>query len=93
MKSINLNPGDVVWVVGRNESLEPEEVAGMLFIAQAAGYAIAAPFPFGCDTVEDMMEYFAEQTREMYSTDVSIYPVADCFPSKAEAKEHAGFIT
>ena len=83
-------PGRPVFVIRRNEDLEPEEATGLLFIAEAGGFVIAAPFPYGYDTFEDMMEYFAETTREDFDTTLQVYPVADCFYELDEAVAAAG---
>lgn len=86
-RTIDLNAGETVWVVERDETLTPIEATGLLFLAEVKGYVIATSFPYGYELVEDQLEYFAEQTREEFCEDLRVYPVADCYTSLADASK------
>ncbi|MDO4989333.1 MAG: hypothetical protein Q4E45_02395 [Eubacteriales bacterium] len=84
-KKIELNAGDTVWVIERDEELVPGGVIGLLFLAEVAGYVIASAFPYGYELLEDQLEYFAEKTRQAFEDELKVYPSADCFASHEEA--------
>lgn len=79
-------PGDTVWVVERDEDLQPVEVTGFLFLAQLHGFVIAASFPYGYDDLVDMLTYFAEETRECMPEEMPVFPARDCFATREEAE-------
>ena len=84
--TIDLDAGQTVWVVERDEDLSPTDTVGLLFLAEVKGYVIAAPFPYDYELVEDQLEYFAEKTRELFNEELMVYPVADCFASRDDAE-------
>lgn len=80
-------PGDEVWVVERDpEDGEPTEVSGYMFLAQSNDFAIccAEVMHIG-DDVDATLDYHAQETREQFATDLSVFPIEDCYRSKENA--------
>lgn len=86
MKKLNLQPGETVWAVERDEDLVPAEVTGFLFLAEIQGYVIAAAEPYGYDDLADELCYYAEETRECTSEELMVFPARDCFATQEEAE-------
>ena len=89
-RTIDLDVGETVWVIERDEDLSPTDVTGLLFLAEVKGYVISAPFPYGYELAADQLEYFAERTREAFNEDLMVHPVADCYTCREDAEAAAG---
>lgn len=85
----NLTPGSTVWVIERDEAGNALEVGGYVLLASVAGAVIASPKVYGRDTLEDLMQYYAEEYAEYEGCDLSVFPELDCYTEKATA--HAVF--
>lgn len=83
----NLKPGDEVWVVERDEAGIATDVSGFLFLAEVKNAIIVTPRVYGCDGVEEILDYHIQQTAEDYDTDLSVYPAKDCYRSIHAANE------
>lgn len=87
MKDLKLKAGDTVWVVMRDEGLAPSEFSGFLFLEELSGYVIAAAYPYGYELFEGQLEYFVEQTLDMFNAELMVFPLCDCYASRVEAQE------
>lgn len=81
-----LNPGEKVWVVERDEEGNACEVSGFLFLAKVHQAIIVTPGIYGCEGVEEILDYHIGQTAQEYDTDLSVFPAGDCYVNKYDAK-------
>lgn len=86
MQENNYIPGREVWVVERDESGNACEVSGFVLLAKVSGAVILTPYICDMTELEELLEYHIEETRENYDTDLSVYPLYDCYTSKEAAK-------
>ena len=77
--------GSTVWAIERDESGNALNVCGFLLLACVAGAVIATPKIYGRDTVEEIMEYHAEQYAEWEECDLAVFPERVCYEEKAAA--------
>lgn len=85
--SKNFIPGEIIWIVERNEAGTAFDVAGCIFLAEVADAVIVTPKIYGRDSLEEIMAYHIEETAENYDTDLSVFPAQDCYRCKHEAME------
>jgi hypothetical protein len=85
--SKNFNPGEIIWIVERDETGYASGVSGSVFLAELAGAVIVTPKIYGRDSLEEIMAYHIEETAEDYDTDLSVFPAQDCYRCKHEAME------
>lgn len=86
MTKKNFVPGRLVWVVERDEDACPVGVVGYLFLCVAGSAVIVTSKISGLHTLEEVMDYHIEETRRNDCTDLSVYPLRDCYASQAEAR-------
>lgn len=80
-------PGLEVWAVERDEDGTAVGVAGLVFLAEVAGAVIATPYIYELDDVESILEYHIQETAVNGGTDLMVFPEADCYCSREEAKQ------
>lgn len=83
-------PGSTVWVIERDEAGNAVEVCGYVLLARVAGAVIVSPKVYGRDTLEDLMQYYAEEYAEYEQADLAVFPERDCYTSQHAA--HTAFV-
>ena len=78
--------GSTVWIIERDEYGNALEVCGWVLLARVAGAVIASPKVYGRDTLEDLMQYYAEEYAEYESCDLCVFPERDCYTTKTAAQ-------
>lgn len=81
-----LKPGDVVWVLERDENDQLSDFSGYMFLAKVNDYIIATPWINDIIDADEMLGYLAEDFAECHGTDLSIFPANVCFKAKEEAQ-------
>lgn len=79
-------PGQLVYIVERDEDGEACDVSGYMFFAQVNQTVIVSAFINEIDDLDETLLYHIEETSRAYNTDLSVFPVSDCFLSKVEAE-------
>lgn len=79
--------GNTVWIVEHDEYGIPYDVVGVALIAIAPKHLICAPFPYGIESYEEIMEYYADDTAENEGTELYVFPMEECYRSKQNARE------
>lgn len=82
-----MKPGDVVYHIDRDEYGYPVESSGTVYLATIADYIVSAAQPVGCDHIDELMEHFADMTREGFSNDIYVHPICDCYETYSEAEK------
>ena len=77
--------GEEIWFVDRNESGEPIDITGAVFLAQSKGCIIATSYINDYDLTETI-EYHINRTQDNYDTNLLVYPIEDSYVTKEEAK-------
>lgn len=88
-KSMEYRPGDLVYVVERDESGEVDCVTGEVFLAQINDVIICTATINGSSDLDDIIDYHISETQMMGDTEVSFYPLEDCYADKEAA--HVAF--
>ena len=86
MSNKNFVKGEVIWVLERDGD-EVCDTVGVVYLATVGGFVITCPQFYGLDTLQEVMEQFAEETQDNSSLDMSVYPLCDCFETLEEANE------
>lgn len=81
-----LKPGMPVYIVERDEDGNVCDTTGYMFLAQACDYVIVTAWINDLETAEETLEYHAQETAANYDTDLSVFPLRDCYISKEEAQ-------
>ena len=79
------NPGDVIWVVIRDENGAPFDVSEQVFLARLKDVAITA-MNIGWD-IDAIVEVLLESTRFNADTDVKAYLSSDCYCTEKDASK------
>lgn len=79
-------PGQLVYIVERDEDGDAYDVSGYMFFAQVNQTVIVSAFINDIDDLDETLLYHIEETSRAYNTDLSVFPVSDCFLSKVEAE-------
>lgn len=82
--------GSTVWVIERDEDGNALEVAGYVLLARVAGAVIVSPKVYGRNTLEDLMQYYADEYAEFGQADLAVFPERDCYTSQHSA--HTMFV-
>ncbi|MEG1562511.1 MAG: hypothetical protein RR365_02100 [Bacteroides sp.] len=80
-----INAGNGIYVIERDECKTPCEVSGYMFLAKVCGFVIATAFINDIDDVAETLQYHAEETASNYDTDLAVFHEEDCFPTREEA--------
>ena len=80
-------PGEPIFIVERDEDGNACDVSGFLYLAEVAGAVIVTPKVYGCDSLEEIMDYHIEETAKDYDMIMGVYPAADCYLFRCEAQE------
>lgn len=87
----NLNAGDEVAVVERDGFGEVCDASKYFFITEIHGYVLCSPHIIRggrtLDDIDEVLEYFSEQTAEQEEADIYVFPAEDCYKTIQEAKE------
>lgn len=87
----NLKADSEVNVVERDGFGEAYEATGYFFIAEIHGYVLCSPHIIRggrtLDDIDEVLEYFSEQTAEQEEADIYVFPAEDCYKTIQEAKE------
>lgn len=81
-------PGAEVHVVIRDEIGEPYDVTGYMFLARVADAAIVTPYINDLESLEDILMYHIEETAKNNDPPLAVFPLDDCYSSKADAEVH-----
>lgn len=81
----HFEPGQRVWIVERDEDGEAFDVAGYVFLAEVAEYAILSPYVNHHDDLEYLLDYHRQQTNTDYDADLPVVCITDCFASQKAA--------
>ena len=84
MKENKFLAGEEIWILQRDGD-EPYDIVGVTYLATVGEFVITCPQFYGLDTLQDVMEQFAEETQDNACLDMSVYPLSDCFATKEEA--------
>jgi hypothetical protein len=76
--------GNEIWVLERDGD-EPYDIVGVTYLATVGEYVITCPQFYGLDSLEEVMEQFAEETQDNSCLDMSVYPLCDCFATREQA--------
>ena len=79
--------GNTVWIVERDENGIPYDVVGVELIAIAPKHLICAALPYGVESYEEIMEYYADDTAENEGTELYVFSMDDCYSSEQNARE------
>lgn len=86
----NLNAGDEVAVVERNEDKKALGTGRYMFLAIVKKFVICSYFIAcggGNEDIDGTLLYHAQETAEDYDTDLCVFPIEDCYETIEEAKE------
>lgn len=78
-------PGQLVYIVERDEDGEACDVSGCMFLAQVNQAVIVSAFINDSDDLDETLLCHIEETAREYNTDLSVFPISDCYLSKEEA--------
>lgn len=81
-----LKPGMPVCIVERDEDGNACDTTGYMFLAQACDYVIVTAWINDLETAKETLEYHVQETAAYYVTDLSVFPLCDCYISKEEAQ-------
>lgn len=81
----HFEPGQLVWIVERDEDGEVFDVARYVFLAEVAGYAILSPYANYHDYLEYLLNYHRRETNTDYDEDLTVVRITDCFASQKAA--------
>lgn len=84
-------PGQIVWIVERDENGVVEAVSDVMYFASVADAVIVSILVEDftrhcvCD-LADTIEYRIEKTQENGTAELYIYPAKDCFGTREDAQ-------
>lgn len=78
--------GKDVWVVVRDEWGDAVDAEVYMFFAEVNGYVIACVYLYDAETWEETVEYMLEQQREWDDPQFYVFPLEDCYMTRAEAE-------
>lgn len=81
------NPGDIIWVVERDEDDVAEGYCGYVFVALVNKYVIVSTGYNGSYDIDLIMDFQAAQTVIEDSAYLKVFHVYDCYETKNEAKD------
>lgn len=79
-------PGDIIWVVERDEDDVACEFCGYIFVALVNKYVIVSSAYNGTYDIGIILDHQAAQTAIEGSAYLKVFPVYDCYETKGEAK-------
>ena len=82
----NFTPGESVWVVERDDCGNVDDFGGYMCLGSACNFAIASAFVYGCDGLEEILQYYAKETANDFDVDLHVFPIEDCYKTKEEAE-------
>lgn len=82
----HFEPGQPVWIVERDEDGEAYDIAGYVFLAEVAGYAILSPYVNDIDDLEYLLDYHRRETASDFDADLPVVLLSDCFASLTAAR-------
>lgn len=83
---MKFKPGDLIYVIERDESDEVDCVSGVIFLAHSNDVAICSPCINDSSDLDDIIDYHIAETQMMGDTAVSFYPLKDCYADKEAAR-------
>lgn len=87
-KEKQIKPGTQFFILCRNKDGNPTEICQYLFLARIANAAIVAPVVLDLDDpycIEEILNYWIQDTAELGFASLLVFPLADCFVSQEEA--------
>lgn len=88
-KEKQTKPGTRFFILCRNEDGNPTEICQYIFLAQVANAAIVAPVVLDLNDpycIEEILDYWIQDTAEIGFASLLVFPLADCFVSQEEAE-------
>lgn len=82
-----LKPGMPVWVIERDIDGDGCELSGYVFFAKVGHAVILTPRIYGLDDLEELLDYYIEETRNESELPLAVFPVSDCYIDRETAKE------
>lgn len=79
------NPGDIIWVVERDEDDIACEYCGYIFVALVNKYVIVSSAYNGTYDIDIILDHQAAQTAIEGSAYLKVFPAYDCYEKKDEA--------
>ena len=83
-------PGDLIWVIEKDEYGDVAEVSVFLFMAKCSNYIICCSKYNSCESFEEQLEEMANESEEYQGIDVYMFKKEYCFKTQDEAYEHFG---
>lgn len=86
----NLNAGDEVSVVERDEWGDACEATKYLFLTEIHDYILCSPYFFRWGReldIDELLKLFSTQIAEMQTADIRVFPSEDCYKTLEEARE------
>ena len=81
------SPGQVVWVVERDEDGNQCDVTGYVFVTSVNNVALVSPVINGSTAINDILREHVSRTAMECTGFLEAYPIADCYESKEVAKK------
>ena len=78
----NIKPGDIVYIVQRDEYGDASSVYGFIFVAEATDTVIVTPKVYGCKGLAEVMKYHCKETARDCELLLGVYPAGDCYRTK-----------
>lgn len=81
------SPGQVVWVVERDEDGNRCDVIGYVFVTSVNNVALVSPVINGSMAINDILREHVSRTAMECTGFLEAYPITDCYESKEVAKK------
>lgn len=81
------SPGQVVWVVEKDEDGNPCDVTGYVFVTSINNVALVSPVINGSTAIDDILRENVRRTAMECAGFLGAYPIADCYESKETAEK------
>lgn len=85
-EKFQFEPGDIIWVVERDEYGVAWNCGKYVFVAIVNRYVIASPVYYGESDFDIILEDQAAQTTIEGNAYLNVFSVCDCYKTKDEAK-------
>ena len=87
MNTAQLEPGDAVWVVERDEAGSAYDVSGFMFLAKVCNYAIVTSYINDATTALQNLAELSRETANNEGCSLYVFPAEDVFETQDKAYE------
>ena len=68
-----------IWVILHDENGVPYDIINVVLLAICGVYVICSPHIASCVTLSDVLEYYRTETEQAMHSELSVYPLEDCY--------------